>query len=300
MNTLSSTRLHPLFRPDSFYRLATDDWLWFDGGQTAIRRFFEGLRKRELLAAGKPGADWGFDEQRNRELDEHLGFADSRSSLTWTSNLRERRAEKMMSQRVPVMGATPGEITRSVHLFDVGSSSVTDLGIRSINSVFPQTESSATFFPDVPGVPVDRSCLLLLISRSQLKLLETMNKIEPSRFPRLDARVPTEWSNLLDRIDDSPVNDPGQVLAEAIRTTMIDPEEQTAENLPQLRRAWWVSSVLSEAVGVSGVSEKVGIGSNYRFHREITLDRESPAIDADEYTAVLCVGPKADLGASHS
>lgn len=285
---------HSLFRPGSLYRLATKDWLWYDNGQTAIQRYFEGLRRQELhaeWAATTPAAqNWGYSKEVDAELHQHLLE-------------RQQTTPKEQPEESSYLGSFLGHRTLSP-----SSSSGSSVFRAMFDGDSPQVngpENHPEMFGDhqtpqkefVVDLPVDQpgqACLLLLLEDSLLRELDWLCNQPLESFPALDMKPSDEWLNSEQRKEPAARLD-DQRLTEILQTVftecMIEPEVENEDTLPQFRRAWWVSSRLAHAVGVSGNSvPSTTDDKKARFRVTIPLVNPSPSLmcSRDLIRAVLC------------
>lgn len=294
-NIPSSDKIHPFFKPGSLYRLATEQWIWFDGGQTAIQRFFDGQRRLELHRQWEPGqnTNWGYSDKFNQALNHFL--ENSASNVP---------AEPALGKRAPADisrgKGDAGYIKYPLFRIDLADEKISVEPPEENEELYLGQDSRCgqlqkELFLEIRNVPVEREWALLIISEPILRLLNEIVKKE-QKFPDPEESWMKWYSDLKSRCtkeikDDSTARN---ILQSVFSDGLTQPEEETEATLPQFQKAWWTAMTLGEAVGTSG-SPLSGNGATGTLEHIVELNNPCPVLAScsDHYWSVLCLGPEA-------
>lgn len=262
---------HPLFDPNSLYRLSTADSVWSDGGQQSVRDFFAGLARTSLQEewlAPPPDSPqpWGLvgvaDETVHRLLKERQDIEDP---VEETAVAEPACAGAMPSTPALLVEILDGQVSlpqpqRGRQLFT---------GAGTLRGEWPEGWES-TFWARIPlaawhskPLVASRRCLLLLLTYDLVK-----------RLARALGQPLSEKEK-----------DALNVIGAALRRDVLTLEQSTQEGR---RRASRLSGILALAPGVEATTDAEG-----RFQAKVDLQRPCPILNGWTW-AVCCVGGKVE------
>lgn len=295
-NSPCSEKKHSFFRPGSLYRLFTQDWIWFDGGQTAIRRFFDGQRRLELHRQWEPGqnTDWGYSDALNQGLNQFL----ENSARNVPAEVTRKKTATVEISRGK---GDAGFIKYPLFRIDLEDEKISVEPPEKNEELYlgqdPRSgQLQNELFLELRNVPVGREWALLIISEPIMRLLKKIVDTKPENFPGPEQSRMKWYSEQKSECtkeirDDSTARN---ILQSVFSHGLTQPEEETEATLPQFRKTWWTAMTLGEAVGTSG-SPISGNGATGTLKHIVELNNPCPVLAScsDHYWSVLCLGPEA-------
>jgi hypothetical protein len=184
---------HPLFDANGLYRFCTRHTLGADQGHEYVKRFFSDLRHERLLDRAEqgdlpPSEAWGYSPDLNETISRFLMLErhlQSKVQKPRAQELESGAEEPELHTAAYGPGATPAiavvDLEPVAQAIDAGTAELPRLQWRRSPGLFSGcgddiagAREASQFRIDVPGLPVHRRCLFLILRRPLLKHMRGM------------------------------------------------------------------------------------------------------------------------------
>jgi hypothetical protein len=260
--------MHPLFDNRSFFRLATNESVWRDGGQQSVRDHFQ-MRRRQLLREvwadeiPQQPQEWGFGQPADQEIHELL----SRDALATFASPHPLWGGAAATQE-EVTGQEEMAYTPALVLLVLdreGAAGKPDLR-RQPTDLFTGIgatpgRTADAFSVHVRDLPARRACLLFLVT---FDLVSSLARELATSEPRKEGDVLAILRTALDR----------HTLAS---------QQASAE---ARRRAYRTSMLLARTPALQGETTEEGA-----LQLTVDLGRPCPVLDLGTWVALLVSHP---------